>query len=80
VTEMALPDLRLSVRRPQLPTLVVGGNEDAVFPASMLHFMASTWRAELHRADGAGHMLMLDPQWKSVADHLLGWMKRRIPA
>lgn len=79
VTEMALPDLRLSVRRRQLPTLVIGGTEDAVFPASMLHFMASTWRADLFRATGAGHMLMLDPQWKMVADYMLAWMERRVP-
>lgn len=80
VSEMALPDLRLSVRRQKLPALVIGGSEDAVFPASMLHFMASSWRADLYRAAGAGHMLMLDPQWESVANHMLGWMKRRVPA
>ena len=79
VTEMAMPDLRLRVRRPTLPTLVIGGNEDAVFPASMLHFLASSWRAELYRAPGAGHMLMLDPQWEMVAEKILGWMAAKVP-
>ena len=77
VTEMALPDVRLCVRRPKLPTLVIGGTEDAVFPASMLHFMASAWRAELYRAKGAGHMLMLEPEWEIVAHHMLQWMEKR---
>jgi len=79
VAEMALPEVRLSIHRSQLPVLVIGGTDDAVFPASMLHFVASAWRAEVYRAPGAGHMLMLDPQWKIVAGHMLAWMERRVP-
>ncbi len=78
VTEMALPEVRLGVRRNQLPALVIGGTDDAVFPVSMLHFLATSWRADLYRAAGAGHMLMLDPQWENVAGHMLAWMERRV--
>lgn len=78
VAEMAVPNFSLSVRRPSLPALVVGGDHDAVFPASMLHFMASSWNADVHRVEGAGHMLMLDPQWESVAKHMLNWMDSKL--
>lgn len=78
VAEMALPELRFGIRRCALPALVIGGSDDAVFPASLLHFLATTWRADLYRATGAGHMLMLDPQWETVARHMLDWMARRV--
>jgi pimeloyl-ACP methyl ester carboxylesterase len=74
VLEMAVPDVRWSVRRRRPPALVIGGSEDAVFPISMLHFFASTWRAEMHRVEGAGHMLMLDPRWEGIAEHMLAWL------
>lgn len=78
VAEMAVPDFSpSSFRRRQLPTLVIGGENDAVFPPSMLHFMGSSWNAEVHRAQGAGHMLMLDPQWEGIALHMLEWMERQ---
>ncbi len=80
VTEMAMPETRFGIRRSPLPALVIGGIEDAVFPASMLHFLASSWRADLYRAAGAGHMLMLDPQWETVAGHMLAWMEKRVAA
>ncbi|HSG22228.1 MAG TPA: alpha/beta hydrolase [Azonexus sp.] len=80
VTEMALPETRFGIRRSQLPALVIGGTDDAVFPVSMLHFLATSWRAEVYRAAGAGHMLMLDPQWETVAGHMLAWMERRVSA
>ena len=78
VSELAMPEFRLSYRRRNLPTLVLGGTEDAVFPASDLHFMASTWNADLHRAEGLGHMLMLDPKWEDVARHIHAWIGKRV--
>ena len=78
VSEMAMPEFRLSFQRRRLPALVIGGLCDEVFPASMLHFMGSTWNADVIRADGAGHMLMLDPQWQTVARNMLDWLENRL--
>lgn len=78
VLEMALPEVRWSVRRRKLPALVIGGTEDAVFPVSMLHFFASSWRAEMHRVAGAGHMLMLDPRWESIAAGMQAWLSEHV--
>ncbi|WP_200385366.1 alpha/beta hydrolase [Rhodocyclus tenuis] len=78
VSEMAMPEFRLSYQRRRLPALVIGGDKDEVFPASMLHFMGSTWNAEVYRAEGAGHMLMLDPQWEAAARHMLDWLENKL--
>lgn len=75
IAEMAWVQTRRPVRRGKLPALVVGGARDAVFPSSMLHFSAAPWEADCHRIDGAGHMLMLDPQWEETATRMLTWLE-----
>ncbi len=76
VAEMVTNPLPLFSRRPRIPALVMGGSADAVFPASMLHFTASIWNAEKIVVEGAGHMLMLDPQWPESVTDLRGWIER----
>lgn len=76
VAEMVMNPLPLFSRRPRIPALVMGGSADAVFPASMLHFTAGIWNAERIVIEGAGHMLMLDPQWPEAVTELRGWIER----
>jgi len=75
VTEMLMAPLRLARGRARIPALVMGGSADQVFPASMLFFTAAAWNAKTQVIDGAGHMLMLDPQWPEVAEKLLEWLE-----
>lgn len=76
VLEMVTLPLRARVsRRPRLPVLVMGGSQDLVFPASMLCFTASAWHARQEVVPGAGHMLMLDPQWEDAAARLAAWLE-----
>jgi pimeloyl-ACP methyl ester carboxylesterase len=75
VAEMVTAPLRFARRRARLPALVMGGSEDQVFPASMLHFTAASWQARNVVIRGAGHMLMLDPQWPEAAESLLAWLE-----
>ena len=74
VAEMVMAPMRFARRRAKIPALVMGGSEDQVFPASMLYFTAATWQAKTVVIRGAGHMLMLDPQWPEVAGDLLEWL------
>lgn len=74
VAEMLSLPFLPSGRRPDIPALVMGGSEDRVFPASMLHFTALAWKAETVTVKGAGHMLMLDPQWPAAAGALADWL------
>lgn len=75
VAEMLAAPLRLARRRAKIPALVMGGSADQVFPSSMLYFTAALWQAQTSIIDGAGHMLMLDPQWPEAANALLHWME-----
>jgi len=74
VAEMVALPFRRAVRRPDLPALVMGGELDAVFPASMLYFTTLAWRAKSFTVPGCGHMLMLDRPWPAAAGALAGWL------
>ncbi|NTV10355.1 MAG: alpha/beta hydrolase [Zoogloea sp.] len=74
VTEMAALPFRLASRKPDIPVLVMGGSEDAVFSPSMLYFTAASWKARMEVVPGAGHMLMLDPQWRDAAGRIADWL------
>lgn len=74
VAEMALLYGQPPVRQRTLPTLVIGGEEDMIFPPSMLCFTAMQWNATLIRIPGAGHMLPLDWNWQAVATRMLEWI------
>lgn len=73
IAEMAIPEFTFT-NRTKVPSLVVGGDCDAVFPSSLLHFMASAWNAKMLKIKGAGHMLILDPQWETAANGILSWL------
>ena len=74
IAEMVTMAFRRAVSRPALPVLVLGGSHDDIFQASMLHFTATAWRARVAIVDRAGHMLPLDPQWKTAANILAEWL------
>lgn len=75
VMEMVTAPLRLARARARIPALVMGGSADQVFPASLLFFTAASWNAKTLVIEGAGHMLMLDPQWPEAAGKLREWLE-----
>ncbi len=77
VLELLAPVFRTASARSDPPILVMGGAEDAVFPPALLRFTAAPWRAPVEIIPGAGHMLMLDPQWEDAAERILRWLRER---
>ncbi len=78
IMEMAILPVRPALKRCQLPTLVIGGEADVIFPPSHLFFTAVPWRADVIRVPRAGHMLPLDESWQHVATHILDWALRKV--
>lgn len=74
VTELTLLGLRAPRRLPRIPALVIGGERDAVFPASLLYFSAVRWNAKLVEVPRAGHTLMLDAHWEAAAREIVRWL------
>ena len=78
IAEMMALAWRPPVRRPKIPALVMGGELDALFPSSLLYFTATGWNAETCVIPGAGHMIMMEPQWATAATRIDDWLNRRL--
>lgn len=59
---------------PRPPTLVLGAGSDALVPRFSVHAtaLANDVKAELFA--GMGHVMMLEPNWRQVADRILQWL------
>lgn len=77
LADLTMLGLRMPRRRPALPTLVVGGECDAVFPPQLLGYTAARWKAEIAVIARAGHTLMLDLHWKAAADRIARWLEQQ---
>jgi len=58
------------------PVLVVSGSDDLAIPPSTARLIAERYgsRATFHEAEGFGHYLTLEPEWKKVAEFCSNWM------
>lgn len=74
VADMLVLGWRFHRTRPNLPVLVMGGADDAVFSPSMVGFTAQRWNARLEILPTTGHMLMLDTRWRTAAEKLASWL------
>ena len=74
ISDMLMLGTRLHRARARLPVLVIGGQCDAVFPPSAIAFTAVRWHAPHKRIPNCGHMLMLEHQWRTVADAITHWL------
>jgi non-heme chloroperoxidase len=57
------------------PVLVVGGTQDKVVPLRYIRHTAYALGATLVTIEGAAHELMLDRDWRAVADEIAGWLR-----
>lgn len=78
LTELMALALRLPARKPKIPALVIGGELDALFAANRLYMTATGWNGDTCVIPRAGHMLMMDPQWRTVAEKIDHWLGARL--
>jgi len=69
----------LGLERPKphsvdVPALVMGATEDAIFTPAMVAATAEAWGAIPVMFDEIGHDVMLDVGWERVADRLADWV------
>lgn len=60
--------------RVDVPMLVTGATDDAIFTPKEVAATARAYGTEPVMFDGMGHDMMLDPQWRRVADTILAWL------
>jgi pimeloyl-ACP methyl ester carboxylesterase len=69
----------LGLERPKphsvdVPVLVMGATEDAIFTPAMVAATAEAWGASPVMFDDIGHDVMLDVGWERVANGLADWV------
>jgi alpha-beta hydrolase superfamily lysophospholipase len=62
-------------RRVRAPMLVLGAELDTFFTVSEIRRTARAYGTEAHIFPGMGHDMMLDPDWRKVADRIDGWIR-----
>jgi non-heme chloroperoxidase len=74
VWDMSLFDLPSPSRIGDLPMLVLGAEHDHLMPASTAEMTARTYGTEAEIFAGMGHGLMLERDWRKVAQRILDWL------
>lgn len=67
---------KIDYGRVTCPVLMVSGSDDLAIPPSTARRIAERHgqRATFHEAEGFGHYLMLEPEWKTIAERCYNWM------
>lgn len=73
IWDMSLFDLPRAARIHDVPLLVIGAEHDHLMPVSTAHMTASRYGVEAEIFPGMGHGLMLEHDWRKVAERLLRW-------
>ncbi|HZV55899.1 MAG TPA: alpha/beta fold hydrolase [Rhodocyclaceae bacterium] len=75
VWDMSLFDLPHPSRVAKVPLLVLGAEFDHLMPASTAEMTARSYGVEAEIFPGMGHGLMLERDWREVAQRLLDWLQ-----
>ncbi|GLE54599.1 alpha/beta hydrolase [Mycobacterium montefiorense] len=59
------------------PLLVLGGEQDAIYPASDVRRTAKAYNTQPTFISDMGHNVTLEPKWPTVAGHILSWLNER---
>ena len=61
--------------RDRPPALVLGAGADALVPSFSVHTTAAAFNTEPEWFDDMAHVMMLEPQWESVAERIDLWLR-----
>lgn len=71
--DMSITGVPVDARRVRCPVFVVGADDDHFIPPPVVRRIASRYGAPIQTMIGRGHMLILEPGWKAVADVVERW-------
>lgn len=74
IWDMTLFDLPRPGRMKSVPMMVMGAECDHLIPPALVDMTAQTYGVEAHIFSQMGHGMMLEADWRSVAQALLEWL------
>lgn len=79
---LAFLDTMVVLARPhrvQVPVLVLGAERDSIFTVAEVQSTARAYQTEAEIFPGMGHDMMLDTDWRKVADRVDAWVRKIKP-
>jgi len=74
VFDMSWPQHFFIARKHEVPVLVVGGTDDALFSPAMIESTARIHGVAPVMIPDMAHAMMLEPNWQVAADRIVGWL------
>lgn len=74
IWDMTLFNLPLIHRMHRPPLLILGAEHDHLIPAAQVAMTARTYGVDAEIFPGFGHGMMLERDWRMVADHMRLWL------
>ncbi len=75
---MGLNPLRLKPESLQIPILALGARNDVFVSPAIVEETARWYKADVHIFPEMAHAMMLEMNWREVADYLLAWLDRAV--
>ena len=76
VFDLSWPQHFFIGRATGVPVMVLGGETDAFFPRDMVESTARVYGVTAEIFPDMAHAMMLERDWRHVADHIIAWLKR----
>ena len=75
IFDLSWPQQFFIGRATDVPALVLGGGQDAFFPPATVESTARMRGVKPEIFPGMAHAMMLDPDWRQVADRIIEWLR-----
>jgi len=73
--DMSITGVRVERDRVRCPMLVVAAGDDRFIPPGIVGRVAHRYGARLETAEHHGHMVIVEPGWEGLADHVERWIR-----
>jgi non-heme chloroperoxidase len=78
IWDMTLFNLPQPARMHRPPMLILGAEHDHLIPPAQVGMTAATYGEPAHIMPGMGHGVMLEQDWRDVADRIAAWLPAHI--
>jgi pimeloyl-ACP methyl ester carboxylesterase len=75
--DLSLTGVPVDASRVRCPLLVIGAEDDRFIPARIVSRVANRYGALVEVAEHHAHMVIVEPNWQSIADRVERWIRER---
>ncbi|WP_137938404.1 alpha/beta hydrolase [Chitinivorax sp. B] len=77
ILDLSFLPFRTTDKPVNLPVLVIGAEQDGLFPPYLVHATASRYGVHAEIFPNMAHVMMLEPNWEEPAKRILNWLSEQ---